>query len=70
MANDNINDTIFSIILQICKSHNWVDVNRIHKQIRKTVDFENITKELLDNRIHTLIADRKIINIINRNANS
>ena len=69
MANDKIDDTIFSVILQIRKNHNRADIDSIHKQIIK-VDFENITKEFLDDRIHTLITDRKIINKINRNANS
>ena len=34
------------------------DVDSIHKQIIKTVDFENIAKEL-DDRIHTLTTDGK-----------
>ena len=52
---DGINDTIFSIILQIRKKHNRVDADSIQKQIIKSVDFENITKEFLDDIIHTLI---------------
>ena len=61
MASNRIDDTIFSIILQIRKKHNRPDVDSIHKQIIKTVDFENITKEFLDDIIHTLITDGKII---------
>ena len=60
IANDKINDTIFSIILQIRKKHNRADVDSIHKQIKKTVDFKNITKEFLNDRIHTLITVGKI----------
>ena len=52
------------------KNNNRADVDNIHKQITKTVDFENITKEFLDDRIHTLITDWKIKNKINRNADS
>ena len=66
MANDKIDDSIFSIKLEIRKNHNWADVDSIHKQFIKTVDFENITKEFLDDRIHTLITDVKIINKKNR----
>ena len=44
MANDKIDDAIFSVILQIRKNHNRADVDSIHKPIIKTVDFENITK--------------------------
>ena len=39
-------------------------------QIIKAANFENRTKELLDVRIRTLITDRKIMNKINRNADS
>ena len=67
MANDKIDDTNFSIILQILKNDNRADVDS-YKQIRKKFDFENITKEFLDDRIHTLISDGKIIDKINRNA--
>ena len=70
MANDKTDDTVFSIILQIRNNNNRADVGSIHKQITKTVDFENITKEFLDDRIHTLITDGKIMNKTNLNANS
>ena len=60
MSKDRIDDTIFSIILQIHKSNNRPDVDRIHKQILKTADFENVTKDFLDNRIHNLISDESI----------
>ena len=62
MANNKIDDTIFSIILQIRKNYNRAEIDSIHKQIIKTVDFGNMTKEIIDNRIHTLITDKKIIN--------
>ena len=54
MANDKIDDNIFSIILQIRKNHNRADVSSIHKQTMKTIDFENISKEFLDDRIYNL----------------
>ena len=58
---NGIDDTIFSIILQIRKKHNRADADSIQKQIIKSVDFENITKEFLDDIIHTQITDGKII---------
>ena len=64
MANKRIDDTTFSIMLQIRKKHNRADADSIHKQIIKTVDFKNITKEFLDDIIHTLITDEKIIDKI------
>ena len=70
MTNDKIDDTVFSILLQIRNNNNRADAGSIHKQITKTVDFENITKEFLDDRIHTLITDGKIMNKTNLNANS
>ena len=63
MASDKIDDTVFSIILQIRKNHNRADVESIHKQIIKTVDFENIIKDFLDDRNHNLITDGKIIHV-------
>ena len=50
MLNDKVDDTIFSIILQVRKNHNLADVDIICKQVMKTVDFKNITKEFLDDR--------------------
>ena len=70
MANDKIDDIIFSIILQMRKNHNRADVGSRHKQIIRTVDMENITKEFLGDRIHTLIIDGKIINKIHRKTDS
>ena len=64
MTNNRIDDIIFSIILQIRKKHNWADADSIHKQIIKTVDFKNITKEFLDDISHTLITDEEIIDKI------
>ena len=64
MVNKRIDDTIFSIMLQIRKKHNRADADSIHKQIIKTVDFKNITKEFLDDISHTLITDEKIIDKI------
>ena len=64
MTNNRIDDIIFSIILQIRKKHNRADADSIHKQIIKTVDFKNITKEFLDDISHTLITDEEIIDKI------
>ena len=70
MTYDKIDDTIFSIIIQILKNNDRADIDNIHKQIIKTANFEKITKEFLGDRIHTLITDGKIINKINCNADS
>ena len=70
MANDNINHQIFLNIFNIRKKNNRADLDSIYKEIVKSLDFEHVTKEFLDDRIHKSINDGKIINKINRNADS
>ena len=70
MVKDRIDDAILSIILEIRKNQNQADVDNTHKQIIKTADFDNITKEVLADRIHTLIINGKVVNKINRNYDS
>ena len=68
MVKDRVDDTIFLNILQICKNSNCADISIVFKQIIKATDFETITKEFLDDTIHSLIINGKIKNKINRNA--
>ena len=70
MKNDAIDNTIFLTILHIRKKNNRADIDSIYKQIVKTTDFKDVTKEFRDNRIDTLISNEKIINKRNRNADS
>ena len=70
MANDNIDHHIFLNIFNIRKKNNRADLDSIYKEIVKSLVFEHVTKEFLDDRIHTSINDGKIINKINRNADS
>ena len=69
MANDNIDNQIFLNIFNIRKKNNRPDLDSIYKEIVKSLDFEHVTKEFLDDRIHILINYGKI-NKINRNADS
>ena len=48
----------------------FVVKNNFKKEIKKSLDLENVTKEILNDRIHTLINDGKILNKLNRNADS
>ena len=66
MANDKIDNEIFVTILRIRKNNNRADLDSIYKEIKKSIDFE----EFLDDRIHALINNGKIINKLNRNADS
>ena len=70
MANDKIDNEIFVTILRIRKNNNRADLDSIYKERTKSIDFEDVTKEFLDDRIHTLINDGKIINKLNPNADS
>ena len=62
MTTDKIDNEIFVTILHIREINNRADLDSIYKEIEKSLDFEDATKKFLDDRIHTLINDRKIIN--------
>ena len=69
MANDKIDDEIFVTILHMRKNNNRADLDSIYKEIKKSIDFDDVTKEFLDDRIHILINDGEIIKT-KRNADS
>ena len=70
MGNDKIDNVIFVTILRIRKNNNRADHDSIYKGIKKSLDLEDVSKEILDDRIYTLINDGKIINGLDRNADS
>ena len=70
MTNDAIDDAIFSTMLQICKINNRANIGSIYVQIIKNIEFEDVTKEFINGRIHTLINYEKVINKRTRNADS
>ena len=70
MANDEIDNEIFVTILHIRKNNNPADLDSIYKEIKQSVEFEDVTKESFDYRIHILTNDGKMINKLNRNADS
>ena len=57
-----LNSNIFAIIAKLKWRLKRADINSIHVHIMKTVDFQNITKENLQERINNLISDGKDIN--------
>ena len=61
MANDKIGNEIFVTILRIRKINNRANLDSIYKKIKK---------EFPGDGIRTLINDGKIINKLNRNADS
>ena len=56
------NNKILVTILRIRKSNNRANLESIYKEIKKSLDFQDVTKEFLDDRIHTLINNGKIMN--------
>ena len=56
------NNKILVTILRIRKSNNRANLDSIYKEINFFLDFQDVTKEFLDDRIHTLINNDKIIN--------
>ena len=70
MANNKIDNEIILTILRVRKNNNRVDLDSNYKEIKKPIDFEDATKEFLDDRIHALVNDGKKMNKLNRNADS
>ena len=67
---NHLDHKIYSAIKQIRGQKNRADINSIHKEIVKVIDFEAISKEFLNDRIEMLLQNDKIINRLNRNKNS
>ena len=59
-----------SSINDLKKNRKRADISSVHKEVIKTIEFNDITKEYLRERIDTLILDKKVINKLNRNLDS
>ena len=66
MASDEIHFSVTT--LRIRTNSNRAGLDSIYKEIKKHLDFEDVTKEFLDDRIHLLINNGKIINKLRKNA--
>ena len=53
MANHKIDNEIFVTTLRIRKSNNGADLDSIDKEMKKYLYFEDVTKEFLDDRMHS-----------------
>ena len=62
--------SIYLDINRIRGQNKCADPNSVYKEIIKTIDFEKISKNLLDDRINMLIQNDKIVNSLNRNKDS
>ena len=70
MANNKSDKKIFVTILRTRKNNNRADLDSICKEIKQSVDFQDVTKEFLDDGIYTLINDGKITSKLNQNGDS
>lgn len=61
---------IFAIIAKLKPQSKHADINSIRAHIIKTVDFKDITKTNLQERINSLISDGKVVYKLNRNKES
>ena len=61
---------IFTIIAKLKQRSKRADINSIHADIIKTVDFKDTTKTNLQERMNSLISDGKVVNKSNRNKES
>ena len=52
------------------KKRKLADIDSIHKEIIKTIDFKSTTKDGLQDRTNVLLINEKLINKINRYLNS
>ena len=62
---------IFTVINDLKEKRKRADIDSIdHKEIIKLIDFKDITKDDLQDRINILLINEKLINKINRNLKS
>ena len=66
----SFNQNIFTVINDLKKKLKRADIDSIHKEIIKTTDFKDTTKDDPQDRINILLINEKLINQINRNLNS
>ena len=66
----SFDQNIFTVINDLKKKRKPADTDSIHKEIIKTIDFKDTTKDDLQDRINILLINEKLINKINRNLNS
>ena len=66
----SFDQNIFTVINDLKKKRKREDIDSIHKEIIKTNDFKDTTKDDLQDRINILLINEKLINKINRNLNS
>ena len=66
----SFDQNIFTVINDLKKKRKHADIDTIHKEIIKTIDFKVTTKDDLQDRINILLINEKLIHKIDRNLNS
>ena len=62
--------SIFTVINDLKEKRKRADIDSIHKDIIKTIDLKDTTKDDLQDSINILLINEKLINKINGNLNS
>ena len=66
----NLDNSILYSIKKIKKQHQRADIERIFGEVTKTIEFQDLSKNSVQDRVDYLINSNKIINKINRNQDS
>ena len=62
-----MDNTILYVIKKIKNQHQRADIESIFDEVTKTIDFQHITKDSLNDRVNQLLQSNKLINNINHN---
>ena len=65
-----LDNTILYVIKTMINQHQQADIELIFDEVTKTIDFQHITKDSLNDRVNQLLQSNKLINKINRNKDS
>ena len=65
-----LDNTIFYVIKKIKNQNPRADIKRIFDEVTKTVDFQQIPKDSLNDSVNKLLQSNKVINKINRRKDS
>ena len=65
-----LDNTILYVIKKMIHQHQQADIELIFDEVTKTIDFQHITKDSLNDRVNQLLQSNRLINKINRNKDS
>ena len=60
------NTTLYVLMKKIKNQHQPADIERIFDEVTKTIDFQHITKDSLNDRVNQLLQTYKLTHKINR----